>query len=86
MTQPHGQITLHLFGERKRLPITTTAIRGVILNNPFGLFFATLLEGFACNFSSRTCGGSTRETIVHITRSYLKGRTPTYFHEYRVAT
>ena len=42
---PAGQITLHLFSYRKRLPSTTTVTRGVVLNNPFGLFFATFFGG-----------------------------------------
>ena len=75
---PTGQLTLHLFGQRKRHPITATFTGGAILNNSFGLFLQPFLEGFACDFNSRTCGGSTRETIVRLTRPYLKGRTPTY--------
>ena len=37
---PAGQLTLHVFSKTRRLPIATTNNIGVVLNNPFGLFFA----------------------------------------------
>ena len=53
---PAGQLTLHVLGKRKRLPITTSVTRLVILNNPLRLFVATFLRG---GLNSHTCGGST---------------------------
>ena len=44
------------------------------------------LEGLACDLNSRTSCSSTREATVRLTRPYLKGRTPTYFHEYYKGT
>ena len=37
-------------------------------------FLPPFLEGLACNLNSRT-------SPVRLTRLYLKGRTPRYFHE-----
>ena len=41
----HGPLTLRLFGQRKRLPITATFTGGVILNNSSSLFVATFFGG-----------------------------------------
>ena len=42
---PAGQLTGHVSGKRKRLPITTTITREVVLNNPLGLFLPPFWRG-----------------------------------------